>query len=302
MKDRNNKVIGMEKADNPLQKTGKTQSDNKDWWENYPMTYEAWDGTCKINFTEDDIEFYSQIDKRFFKSAKHFAHPMSGQLPFSALIDFTSLKGKRVLEIGCGMGSHAELFARAGAKVAAIDITETAVRRTTKRFALNQLYGVVLQMDASRMAFPDQSFDYVWSWGVIHHAEDAEAVVREIHRVLVPGGNAQIMVYHKNSLRYYVYGGLREGIVYGKLLHMSLYEVNKSFTDGAIARHYSKKDVYKMFDRFSSVKTRVFDGGQEAYLPIIGKLLRRTLSAPLKEIDAWLLNRFGWFLFIEATK
>ncbi len=292
----------MKKNGSPLHKIGKTQVDNKDWWENHPMTYEGWDDILKVIYTEDDIEFYKEIDRRFFNGAKYFAHSLPDQRPFSALIDFPSLKGKRVLEIGCGMGSHTELFARARARLTAIDITECAVRRTAKRFALNKLGGTILQMDAERMTFPDESFDYVWSWGVIHHSEDPEAIVREIHRVLTPGGSAQIMVYHKNSFRYYVYGGLREGILRGKIFHMSLYEVNKSFTDGAIAHHYTKKSIYKIFDKFNSVDIMTFDANREAYLSVIGKFLRRLLPAPMKKIDTWLLNRFGWFLFIGVTK
>jgi ubiquinone/menaquinone biosynthesis C-methylase UbiE len=292
----------MEKATNPLESIGTTQGHNKNWWESHPMTYEAWDGTSRISHDEDSIEFYREVDGRFFESAKHFAHPLSSQAPFSALIDFPALRDKRLLEVGCGMGAHAELFARAAARVTAIDITEMAIRRTTKRFTLNKLEGVLLEMDASNMIFPDESFDYVWSWGVIHHAEDPEAIVREIYRVLVPGGRAQIMVYHKNSLRYYLYGGLRKGVFHGKLFHMSLYEVNKSFTDGAIARHYSKKDVNRMFSKFRLVQTRIFDAGQEAYIPMIGKHLRKVFPDSMKHIDAWLLSRFGWFLFIEVMK
>lgn len=295
------KTKRLTKKPDPLAVIGTTQADNRSWWEKNPMTYEGWTESHGIPHTEDEKEYYQEIDKRFFKASGHFSH-QPGQPPFSALIDFANLQGKRVLEIGCGMGSHAELLSRSGAQFTGIDLTETAVRRTQKRFGLMGLHGTILQMDASKMTFPDNSFDFIWSWGVIHHAEDTEAIVREIYRVLTPGGKAQIMVYHKNSLRYYLYGGLREGIFHCKLPHMSLYEVNKSFTDGAIARHYSKKDVSKMLSKFRMVRTRVFDGGQEAYIPMIGKYLRKVFPSSMKKIDRWLLSRFGWFLFIEVMK
>jgi len=283
---------------------GKTQSENAEWWERHPMAYEGWEGNMgsAIPFTEDDAEYYREIDTKFFNGARRFAHPFPGQTPFSELIDFPSLKGRRILEIGCGMGSHAELFARAGANVTAIDITETGVRRTAKRFAFSELEGSILRMDAEKLDFPDESFDFVWSWGVIHHSENPQAIARQIYRVLTPAGSAKIMVYNRNSLRYYIYGGFRVGILRGKLFHMSLSDVNQSFTDGAIAHHYTKRDIMTMFHRFGSIRVRIIPDTPEAYLPIIGKPLRRLIPYPMKKIDFWLLSRFGWFLFIEAQK
>ena len=148
----------------------KTQKDNKEWWEKNPMSYEGWEwsGFKPIKCDENKHEFYDEIDKRFFYAAKHFANP-NKKVPFSDLIDFNSLKDKCVLEIGCGIGSHAELFAKAHTNFTAIDITENAVLRTKKRFELKNLKGKILQMDAAKMCFPDNYFDFVWSWGVIHH-------------------------------------------------------------------------------------------------------------------------------------
>lgn len=289
------------KKHNPLESVGKTQEDNRQWWENNPMVYLGWDGDTQGQVQEDDPRFYRKIDGIFFDAAKHFAHPGENQKPFSQLIDFESLKGKRVLEIGCGQGSHAELIARAGAQYTGIDITERAVRLTRKRFELNGLRGNIEQMDAEKMTFPDSSFDVVWSWGVIHHSQNTQAIIDEIHRVLAPGGRAQIMVYHKNSLRYYVRGGVVEGMLKGKLLRMSLYEINKRFTDGAIAHHYTRQDARRMFGRFKQVATSVVDG-PEAYLPLFGKYARRAMPKTMVKVDAALQKRWGWMLFIEARK
>lgn len=286
---------------NPLEIVGTTQEDNRQWWEENPMTYSGW-GETTTEFSEDDLQSYRQIDSTFFSAAKHFSHPGENQKPFSHLIDFESMNGKRVLEIGCGQGSHAELIARAGGQYTGIDITEMAVRRTCKRFQLNNLSGRIIQMDAEKMAFADKSFDFVWSWGVIHHSRNTKAIVDEIYRVLVPGGVAQIMVYHKNSLRYFVQGGLRDGVLKGKLLTMSLYEVNKRFTDGAIAHHYTRYEAKQMFARFGQVETSVMDGEKEAYIPILGKYARKAFPKVMRKIDAGLQKRWGWFLFIEVTK
>ena len=286
----------------PLDIVGTTQEDNLRWWEENPMTYLGWDGAPQIERSDEDPRFYEEIDRIFFAASRHFSHPDANQKPFGALIDFASIKDKRVLEIGCGQGGHAELIARAGAQYTGVDITDKAVRRTRMRFQLNGLSGQIMQMDAEKMSFPDSSFDYVWSWGVIHHSRNTQAIVDEIYRVLVPGGMAQVMVYHKNSLRYYVQGGLREGIVKGKLLTMSLYEINKRFTDGAIARHFTSREGREMFGRFNRVRTRVLDSATGAYIPVVGKHARRMMPGLMTSVDKWLQNRFGWFLFVEAIK
>jgi ubiquinone/menaquinone biosynthesis C-methylase UbiE len=286
---------------NPLKIVGTTQEDNRKWWEENPMTYSGW-GETSEEFSEDDPQFYRKIDDIFFTAAKHFAHPGENQKPFSRLIDFESLKGKRVLEIGCGQGSHAELLSRAGSQYTGIDITNKAVRRTRKRFQLGNLSGQIMQMDAEKLSFPDETYNFVWSWGVIHHSQNTQAIVDEIYRVLIPGGVAQIMVYHKNSLRYRVRGGLVEGLLKGKLLRMSLYEINKRFTDGAIAHHYTKREARRMFARFHRVETSVMDEGKEADIPFFGKYLRKAIPKAMNKIDAWLQARWGWFLFIEVTK
>ncbi len=289
------------RAKNPLEIVGTTQEDNRKWWEENPMTYSKW-GEPPIDFSEDDVRFYREIDSVFFSASNHFSRTDENNLPFSRFIDFEELKGKRVLEIGCGQGSHAELIARAGAQYTGIDITETAVRRTRKRFELNGLAGQIMQMDAEKMAFPDASFDFVWSWGVIHHSHNTKAIVEQICRILLPQGVAKIMVYHKHSLRYYVQGGLKEGLMKGKLLKMSLYEINKRFTDGAIARHYTSREARRMFDRFSRVETSVMDGEKEAYIPILRKYARKIMPGMMRRVDAGLQKRWGWFLFIVATK
>ncbi|MDP4013830.1 MAG: class I SAM-dependent methyltransferase [Candidatus Nanopelagicales bacterium] len=290
----------MKKSVDPLTITGSTQADNQAWWERHPMTYEDWGSSNE--FDENDPASYKRVDEIFFERSRHFAHPGPGQSPFGALIDQEDVEGKRVLEIGCGMGSHAELLARGGAQLTAVDLTETAVRRTSKRLRLSGLDGTVLQVDASTLPFPDCSFDVVWSWGVIHHSVDPAAIVTEIYRVLEPGGRAKLMVYHRRSLRYFVRGGLQEGILRRRLRRESLHDINMSFTDGAIAHHYTRREARDMFGKFRDVRTAVYDGEEAAYLPGVGKRLRRIAPRQMMRVDEWLQKRCGWFLFIDATK
>jgi len=257
---------------------------------------------CSEDGTKD---FFYEIDQRYFNALKKFAHPnYPDEIPFSKLIDYSPLDGKKILEIGCGSGANAAVFASLGMDITAIDITERAVELTKNRFLVFGLNGKILKVDAEDMPFPDNYFDYIWSWGVIHHTANMDRAIHEIFRVLKSGGRAQIMVYHKNSFRYWVLGGLLEGIIKGKLFRMSLDDVNKSFTDGYIARHLTRKEAIKVFSLFSNIEISVLDQGDH-FLPL-GKLYRVleriTPSRILSWFDLQLMKRFGWFLFISVVK
>ena len=186
---------------------------------------------------------FKEIDNEFFSMASEFADSESSNVPFSKIIDFEAIKGKKVLEIGCGMGSHSTVLSKFASHLTSIDLTNTAVEMTNKRFELFDIKNAeALQADAENLPFDNESYDYVWSWGVIHHSANTDRIASEINRVLKNGGKSTIMVYNKNSTRYYLHG-LYQGIFRLKFLkYKSLYEVNMTFTDGYIARHYTKKN------------------------------------------------------------
>ena len=123
-------------------------------------------------------------------------------------IGFEKTRGLRVLEIGCGCGSEAERFVRAGAYYTAVDLTNAALSITRRRFQLANMEGRFVQGDAENLPFPDSSFDFVYSHGVLHHTPDTPRAIREVHRVLSPGGRAEIMLYYRDSFNYYVNLGI----------------------------------------------------------------------------------------------
>ena len=275
------------------------QEANQNWWESNPMTYD-WEG---VRLAEEGTkEWFKQADEEFWRISKSFAHPQYPYcLPFSRLVDYKALKGKKVLEIGCGMGAHAEVFANAGAQITAIDLTQKAVSLTKRRFELFDIKNAtVMKNDAEKLPFPDNSFDFVWSWGVIHHSSNTKRIVKEILRVLKPNGRTSVMIYHRDSTRYFVYG-LYQGIFKGKFLrYRSLYAVNMTYTDGHIARHYTRKGAVRLFKDFRSVTTRVMDDS----VPDIPGWSRITRLFPtlMKPINRWINERWGWFLFVDAVK
>src|SRR5262249_55721567 len=128
---------------------GEVQDANQSWWTEYTMSY---DWNDRIQHERFSLPWFDDADRRFVHGARLFAHT---DRPFGAIMPFDRLKGKRVLEIGCGMGLHSELLGRAGAKVTSIDISPTSVEATSRRFALKGLKGDVRQMDAERLDFAD---------------------------------------------------------------------------------------------------------------------------------------------------
>jgi ubiquinone/menaquinone biosynthesis C-methylase UbiE len=114
--------------------------------------------------------------------------------------DYKSFRGGRVLEIGVGLGTDLKQFARNGAGCFGADITDGHLELAARNFQLEGLPVSLERSDATRLPFEDNSFDSVYSFGVLHHIPDARNVLREIHRVLKPGGVFQVAVYHLFSI------------------------------------------------------------------------------------------------------
>jgi ubiquinone/menaquinone biosynthesis C-methylase UbiE len=138
----------------------------------------------------------------FFKTLDEHRYRVHPRL--ISAVGFEKCRGLRVLEIGCGCGSEAERFARAGAHYTAVDLTNAAPSLTQRRFHLAGLPGNFTQGDAENLPFADSSFDLVYSHGVLHHTPDTACAIREAYRVLAPGGRAIVMLYHRDSFNYHI--------------------------------------------------------------------------------------------------
>jgi len=269
----------------------------RDWWEDNPMAYD-WEGTN--SYAPGSPEFYVEIDNRFWKAA-WFAH-QPGEEPFSRLIDYSSLKGKRVLEIGCGAGALSSQLAKHGARLNAVDLTENAVKLTRRRFELRGLDGDIRRMDAERLEFPEETFDFVWSWGVIHHSANTEAIIEQIHRVLKPGGQVSVMVYYRKSIVYLLGHVFIRGVLMGKLLKQSAQEIANQYTDGLIAKYYTREDFAGKFNHFATVETEVMGQKVEVWQLPAGQVKDMLIKLTPDGIARWLTDRYGMYLFLTATK
>lgn len=263
--------------------------------------------------------FYERVEEHRYRTEWH--------IPAAA--DFAGARGLRVLEIGCGLGTDGAQFARAGADYTGVDLTDAAVGLAQKRFEMFNLPGTFRTADAEHLDFADDSFDLVYSHGVLHHTPDTARAVSEVHRVLKPGGRAVVMLYHRNSYNYRVNIGImrRAGArllryetgvklahkVTGETLeslreHARLLKADQQSylapgeflnrnTDGSgnpLARVYSREEARELFKDFARVElhTHFFN---KRWLPVIGNLLSR-------KAEASLAARWGWHLWIYAEK
>lgn len=216
------------------------------------------------------------------------------------------IQGRRVLEIGYGAGAdHMQLIGRGG-EVYGIDLTEENFKVTSARLKQAGLAGRLRTGDAESLPFENDFFEFVYSFGVVHHTPDSERVIREIYRVLKPGGRAYITVYNKNSIFFWwttflvnfvLRGGWRVRTLNQQI---SLIEHPNS-NENLVIRLYTKRQFSDLFKNvgFESVTAYVrhLIPGDIAYL---GSLYRRqdTSSRVLDLVG----RRFGWYIVVEARK
>lgn len=118
---------------------------------------------------------------------------------------FPEFNGKDVLEIGCSIATDGLEFARNGARYVGVDLTPKSIELAKERFNLFGLHARFEVANAeTRLPFPDDSFDHIYSFGVIHHSPVPERIVSEIYRVLRPGGTLTVMLYNRSSINYYI--------------------------------------------------------------------------------------------------
>lgn len=263
-----------------------------------------YDQRQKITAEPGSLDYFREIDNRFFGAVKHFM-PWRKR-PFDLLIDFESLAEKEVLEIGVGHGSHAELIEPHCKSFTGIDLTETACQMTKRRLELLNLNTNIFQMDAERMSFLDHSFDFIWSWGVIHHSADTSRIIREMHRVLRPRGEAVVMVYHRSFWKYYVDAGFVRGILQGKLLrYLSIDEIVQKASDGAIARYYNPKEWFELCRGLFKVKDFLVFGQKTDLILLPPGFLKDALVKLFPDgLARFFTNklRFGSFLVARMEK
>jgi len=278
-------------------------SKNKDWWNSNPMIY---DWEKKFGEIKYDKVYFDKIDELFGEGHKLVNNPKwpDGKI-LENFIPYDSFKDKKVLELGCGAGLVSSHIAKSGANLNSIDLTDNAITLTKKRFEILNLNSNIEQMDGENLSFADNIFDYVVSWGVIHHSGNMEKVLEEIHRVLKPDGKAYIMIYNRNSLRYRFYCFFWLGIFKLKFFKMNFKQIVGSITDGYIARHLNEKEMNILTNKFTSKSYTYSDEVNTISMYLMGPFYRILFLLPKKIkllFEKFLAQKFGWYMEIILKK
>jgi SAM-dependent methyltransferase len=215
---------------------------------------------------------------------------------------YTESRGRRVLDIGCGNGYVLVQYARHGAEAHGIDLTETAVGLSRRRFELAGLSGTFQRTDGDTIPYPDATFDIVCAMGVLHHIEDPRPMLREIRRVLRPGGDIILMMYHRNSWKHRIVHPLKRLLdprYRGKTLAQVL-NMNDG-PDCPLALVYSKSELRHLLSGFDEIR---FDCNQLSWqqlllVPGLGRALTPVLPSCSESIFA---RHLGWNLYARARK
>jgi ubiquinone/menaquinone biosynthesis C-methylase UbiE len=255
---------------------GQLKKSVKEYWDNEPC------GTGGVKFPEGSLDYFEEIE-RYRYSVEPFIHSFA---------QFTRWRGKRMLEIGCGAGTDMLQFARAGAEVHAIDLSTHSVALAKKRLSVYGLKGEVQEADAEHLPFPDNYFDLVYSWGVLHHTPDTEGAIKEVYRVLKPDGQIRIMLYNRHSwiaLKMY----LKRGLLGGKPF-MSLSKIISNYEESKGTKAYTAKEIQKLFSAFSNVKVQ--------FILTYYDYLKSKGFFPPTWIVRLMGDKFGWFIEVSGEK
>lgn len=280
-------------SDAVISSAGAAQAGNKTWWTDHTMSYDWKDKIVRQEFSR---EWFDEVDRRFILSARHFAH---SDRPFGKIIPFDAIAGKKVLEVGCGMGLHTELMARAGALVTAIDISPKSVAATRARLALKDIAADVRELDAETLDLQGE-YDFIWSWGVIHHSSRTGRVLRNLYDALKPGGQLRFMVYSLDGVQSYAVIASR--YLLGFWRGRSLDELLWRSTDGFLARYFTRdglSDLCRTF--FDDVELEVF-GLEADAIPLPAGLRRLVRPFVSDRYIEKAVRKRGAFLFATATK
>lgn len=222
----------------------------------------------------------------FFQELDAYRFDKLAYLP--QLVNFNGYCGKRLVEVGCGIGTDLARFARGGARTLGVDLSETAIRMARRNFEVHVLPGQFVIGDGSRLPLPHQSIDVFYAHGVLQYAADPRRIVIESQRVLKKGGTAIFMVYNRVSW----------------LMAMSkLMKVPLEHEDAPGLRMYSVEEFAKMLEGFSSitliperfpVKSKLHRGWK-------GALYNTVFVGAFNALPRSMVRRYGFHLMAICT-
>lgn len=258
---------------------------------------EYWDARpCNIRHSQKEIgsrEYFDEVEFR-----KYFVEP---HIPGFA--EFEKWKGKKVLEIGCGIGTDTVNFARAGAEVTAIDYSEKSLEIAKQRaevFGLNINFYKANAEEISKVV-PVQEYDLVYSFGVIHHTSHPDKVISEIKKYMGKESEFKIMVYNRYSWKVF-WIMLRNGKgAFWKLSEL-IAKYSEAQTGCPVTYSYTINSISNLLDGFTVLDSKVehiFPYSIPEYKNHKYKKVWYFRYLPEK-LFKWMERNFGWHLCVTA--
>jgi ubiquinone/menaquinone biosynthesis C-methylase UbiE len=224
--------------------------------------------------------------------------------------DFKTAKNKKVLEIGVGGGVDFSCWLKAGAIAAGIDLTEAAVELTKQRLNQQGFTEEVYQLavgDVEKLKFEDESFDIVYSYGVLHHTPDTEKALSEIYRVLKKGGVFKAMVYHIPSVTGLILW-VRYCLFTGRFFKSPRWAIYRQLESPG-TKAYTIREMRRLLEKNGFVNVKLYTklGFGDLLLNKPSKKYQsRFYRLIWKLYPRWLIklfgDKYGFLLFIEANK
>ena len=224
-------------------------------------------------------EFFEDLHEYHFDKQRHLAR----------ILDYSSYKGQKVLDLGCGVGVDLSLFARAGALATGVDLSERAIKLARLNLEYQELQADLLVMDGEHLEFSDSTFDFIYAHGILPYVKDEYQLVQEVYRVLKPGGEVLLQAYHKFSWMYLLRKVMNVRLEHE---HAPVFRVHTVGEVKLVSRPFIKSRI--IYERFP-VKTRLYGG-------LKGALYNLFFVGAFNAIPRQLVRRFGWHLIIKAVK
>jgi ubiquinone/menaquinone biosynthesis C-methylase UbiE len=215
---------------------------------------------------------------------------------------FSSASGRRVLEVGIGIGADYEQWLRAGARATGVDLSTVSLAFARRRCEFGGFRADLRQADAENLPFATNSFDVVYSYGVMHHSPDTAKCINEAWRVLKPGGEARIMIYHHASIT-----GFLLWLRYGLWDRQSIRDCVYSRLESPGTKTFTRDETFSLMQRFENVRIeQVFSPGDLLlhkpslrFCGVAYQVLRRLFPRKLVRKFG---RRWALFLLISGTK
>ncbi len=223
----------------------------------------------------------------FFEDLAEYRFDKLRYLP--DVVNFDGYRGKRVLEVGCGIGIDLVRFARGGAVVTGVDLAESSIELAQKNFEHHNLPGKLLLGNGEELDVEDNSFDVVYAHGVIQYTADPQKMVNELHRVAKPGGEVIMMVYNRRSWLNFL------SVTMGVALEHEDAPVLRKYTIAEFRELLKKFTNVRIIPERFPVKSRLQKGMKAGFFNYL-------FVPAFNRIPRYLTRSTGWHLMAFAYK